>query len=89
MSYADQFELSRQLRPDEGYHFSKSECGFFLPEMEAIIEKYEAEIADPAISDTLRRMCVHHLAGLRYIHKGMYDGFHGKGSFDMLDKPST
>lgn len=78
MSYSEQFQTSKQMRPTEGYHMSKSECGFFLPEMEEIVEKYKREIADPTMSPTLRRMCEHHLEGLEYMLKGMKEGFFGK-----------
>ena len=78
MSYPDQFQMSKELRPNEGYHLSKSECGFLLAEMEGLVEKYKKEIADPSMSPTLRRMCEHHLEGLEFITKGIKEGFEKK-----------
>lgn len=74
MSYPDQFELSRQKYPNSGYHLSKSECGFILPELEEVVRRYKNALADPTMSDHLSQMTQHHLDGLEYILKAVRKG---------------
>ena len=80
MFHSELFESSAKRYPDSGYKMTKAECGFILPEIEGIIEKYKKDMEDPAMSPTLRRMCAHQLEGLEFILKGLQEGWGNEGS---------
>lgn len=75
MKYADHFELSDKLHPGKGYHLSKAACGFLAPELEGIVAHYKKELEDPTMSEQLRRMTAHHLAGLEHLLTKITEGY--------------
>lgn len=70
------FTDSHKLHPSSRAPLSKAECGFILPEIEALVAKYDNELDDPEINPRVKQMIAHHLEGLRLIEAKLKKAFH-------------
>jgi hypothetical protein len=82
ISIQELFQDSAALYPQGGARLSPAECAFVLAELDSIVEKYDRELKDEAMSDTLRRMVEHHVAGLRFITESVRAGMSNKPRAD-------